>query len=1114
MKNRPQDQHSENTNTTNPSIPGAFSYPQLEFHLRADVTTGYGLELPIFALIHGRLQIDYYALQNLIHHLNTETGNRTLKTSELYGVGIISLLSHKLIRLYRNRIHPDYIRELDDFLVQTHGKSIIDQSLEAFLEALPTESAIATSGDVRRYLKASTGAVPNRHVVLEELLVHLLALNNPAFAPYGVSFKESFHPLVDGYEHLLGEIRNWNQDRPGFGSEGQNLVDLLLGPAKASPHSIQGQLEYIRKRWGSFLGSHLDDLLRGLDLFEEENRFRGAGPGEIRPPSYSGDLLEGENYSEDSDWMPRVVMIARNTLVWLDQLSKRYKQDIKRLDQIPDQELDTLAQQGFTVLWLIGLWTRSDVSKKIKHWCGNPDAESSAYSLKEYRIDPILGGDAALEDLRRRAWGRGIRLASDMVPNHTGLDSNWLKDHPDWFISTPEPPYPAYSFDGGNLSDDPDLGIYLENHYYDRSDAAVVFKRVDHRSGDVRYVYHGNDGTSMPWNDTAQLNYLNAELRENVIQTILDVARQFKVIRFDAAMTLAKRHIQRLWFPEPGSGGDIPSRSAHSISGEAFNEALPAEFWREVVDRVAREVPDTLLLAEAFWMMEGYFVRTLGMHRVYNSAFMNMLKMEDNAKFFNMVAQTLAFDPRILQRFVNFLSNPDEDTAIAQFGKGDKYFGATILMVTLPGLPMFAHAQIEGFEEKYGMEYRRAYWDEHPDEALIARHRHQVFPLMKKRYLFAGASNFRLFPVHAEHGQQLDSVFAYSNCSGTERSLILVNNAYDSVFGWIKTAVPVNTDAASSSPKLLIDDLVKALSFDVDDSYFVIFQEQISGMWFIRPVSAMRQQGLQVELKGYESRIYLNWQLVSDTQSTPWSDIFAHIGGEGVLDFAPLFRSMELEPVKQLFVKFMRYLIQDNKVPDPTRLMVRFAPIFESMLEMDNISLVIEEIQEFADNFEASLKKFLEQHPSPSSNAFLMMAILLLARQLALAHPDPEFSLVRTYELEAGINELFALEPELDMPGLIATLEHADKALAVMNREPYQFFNKLFTRESVRRYLLVNESRGVVWFNRERMEEFLQALGTLFGSELAPDTISTIETALDASGFKLNVFLDALQAPK
>ena len=138
----------------------------------------------------------------------------------------------------------------------------------------------------------------------------------------------------------------------------------------------------------------------------------------------------------------------------------------------------------------------------------------------------------------------------------------------------------------------------------------------------------------MPWNDTAQLDYLNPEVREAVIQTILHVARQFPIIRFDAAMTLARRHIQRLWFPEPGTGGAIPSRAEHghdhrprstsacrTSSGARWSTASP------------RRRPDTLLLAEAFWLLEGYFVRTLGMHRVYNSAFMNMLRDEENASY-------------------------------------------------------------------------------------------------------------------------------------------------------------------------------------------------------------------------------------------------------------------------------------------------------------------------------------------------------------------------------------------------------------------------------------------------------------------------------------------------
>lgn len=243
------------------------------------------------------------------------------------------------------------------------------------------------------------------------------------------------------------------------------------------------------------------------------------------------------------------------------------------------------------------------------------------------------------------------------------------------------------------------MGIFLEDHYYDRTDAAVVFKRVDYTSGDTRYIYHGNDGTSMPWNDTAQLNYLKPEVREAVMQTILEVARKFPIIRFDAAMTLTKRHYQRLWFPEPGSGGAIPSRAEHGLTKQEFDRLMPNEFWREVVDRVAQEAPDTLLLAEAFWLMEGYFVRTLGMHRVYNSAFMNMLRNEENANYRTLIKNTLEFEPEILKRYVNFMNNPDERTAVEQFGKGDKYFGVCTLMCTLPGLPMFGHGQIEGFAE-------------------------------------------------------------------------------------------------------------------------------------------------------------------------------------------------------------------------------------------------------------------------------------------------------------------------------------------------------------------------------------------------------------------------------
>jgi glycosidase len=594
--------------------------------------------------------------------------------------------------------------------------------------------------------------------------------------------------------------------------------------------------------------------------------------------------------------------MAKNVYVWLHQLSRKYRRSIYRLDQIPDEELNLLARWGFTGLWLIGVWERSLASKRIKELLGDPDAVASAYSLFDYQIASDLGGEEAFQNLRDRAWRRGIRMASDMVPNHVGIDSRWVIEHPEWFISLDYSPFPAYRFNGPDLSWHGEVGIYLEDHYFDRSDAAVVFKRVDRRNGNEKFIYHGNDGTRMPWNDTAQLNYLNADVREAVIQTILSVARKFPVIRFDAAMTLAKRHYQRLWFPEPGTGGAIPSRAEHGMPKEQFNRFIPEEFWRQVVDRVAQEAPDTLLLAEAFWLLEGYFVRTLGMHRVYNSAFMNMLKDEENAKYRSVMKNTLEFNPEVLKRFVNFMSNPDEETAVTQFGKGDKYFGVCTMMVTMPGLPMFAHGQAEGFNEKYGMEYRYAKWDEQPDQELILRHEKEIFPLMKRRHHFSDVKDFLLYDFFTPEGYVNENVFAYSNRSGDERSLIIYHNKYESARGWVRSSVAYSIKPAEGDERTLIQkDLGGGLGLHDDQAYFCIFRDNVTGLEYIRSSEELCKRGLYVELGAYKYHVFIDFREVRDNQWRHYAQIANDLNGRGVPSIEETLKEMLLQPLHEAF---------------------------------------------------------------------------------------------------------------------------------------------------------------------------------------------------------------------
>ncbi len=802
----------------------------MEFHISRAVRDRLGLDELLFSYTGNVVFANVAASRKLAQKMNEARGADAdpagiVNGGALFAMGLIDELNHALVARYRTDVDPNVLSEAVQWFAKQAEPAALDKLLLTFAEQFPNVAVYQGKLTAAKWLKGRTEGLSNREAALEELLLLWIANINPAFKPYRELFEDQPLKQATIYQSVTEAFPTYFSTRPPLAPEIGTLLDALRAPMLASPDSLTGQLDFIREHWTQHLGEDLKRVLLAIDVVREEDiaiwmRFNPAAPDQFRhgAPGFGGEgfvgdeyvgfdqdfvigpdgvrhrryatdyqapLVEYEAFSVDQAWMPNVVLMAKSTYVWLEQLSKKYLRHIHRLDQIPDEELRLMADRGVTALWLIGLWERSTASRTIKRLRGHTDAVASAYSLKGYQIAEDLGGNQGYEHLKHRAAAAGLRLASDMVPNHMGIDSDWVIERPDMFIYRWDSPFPAYTFNGPDLSNDSRVEIKIEDHYYDQTDAAVAFRLRHHADGKTRYMYHGNDGTTFAWNDTAQLDYSQAAVREYVIQTILHVARLFPIIRFDAAMVLAKRHVQRLWFPLPGAGGSIPSRAENAMSQEEFDAIMPHEFWREVVDRVAVEVPGTLLLAEAFWLLEGYFVRTLGMHRVYNSAFMNMLRDEENAKYRSYLKKTIEFDPDILKRYVNFMSNPDERTAIDQFGDGDKYFGVATLLATLPGLPMFAHGQIEGYGERYGMEFKQAKMDERPTEWLVERHQREIAPLLMNRRIFAESYNFTMYDFWNEHGAVDENVFAYSNRMGHERSVILYNNVYESTRGTI-----------------------------------------------------------------------------------------------------------------------------------------------------------------------------------------------------------------------------------------------------------------------------------------------------------------------------------------
>jgi Alpha amylase, catalytic domain len=913
----------------------------MEFHISRSLRDKLDLDDLLFSYTGNVVFGNVAASRKLAEKLNVARGAeadpaRVANAGALFAMGLIDELNHALVARYRTEIDPAVLREAMRWFEAQSTPEDVERMLLAFTTQFPNVAVYRGAVSAAEWLKGTSGGLSNRETALEELMLLWLANSNPAFGRYRELFEDSELKKQTVYQKVTATLPSYFVTRPPLSPEAGSLLDALRAPFDASPDSLTGQLDFIRENWSKYLGADLRRVLLAIDVLREEDlaiwmRFHPPGPDKYLhgAPGFGGEgfvgdeyigfdeewiigadgtrhrryaadyqapLNEYERFSADQAWMPNVVLMAKSTYVWLEQLSKKYGRHIHRLDQIPDEELQLLARRGITGLWLIGLWERSTASQTIKRLRGHHDAVASAYSLKGYGIAQDLGGDEGYDTLRRRAAAAGIRLASDMVPNHMGIDSDWVIEHPDWFLSRWESPFPAYRFEGPDLSNDSRVEIKIEDHYYEQTDAAVVFRLRHYREGTTRYVYHGNDGTTFAWNDTAQLDYSKAFVREHVIQAILHVARLFPIIRFDAAMVLAKRHVQRLWFPLPGAGGSIPSRAENAMSQEEFDALMPHEFWREVVDRVAAEVPGTLLLAEAFWLLEGYFVRTLGMHRVYNSAFMNMLRDEENAKYRSYLKKTIEFDPDILKRYVNFMSNPDERTAIDQFGSGDKYFGVCTLLATLPGLPMFGHGQIEGYTERYGMEFKQAKMDEYPNEGLAARHQQEIAPLLHNRRLFAESHNFVLYDLWGDHGTVDENVFAYSNRLHDQRAIILYNNCYGSTHGTIHLSVG-SWDKVSGTFRQR--SLVEGLGLYVDDAMVIAYRDTARGLEYLRRATDFDRYGLRVDLRGYQHMVLLDWRELRSTAEEPWDNLCDALNGEGVYSVNEALSKLRLRPLHE-----------------------------------------------------------------------------------------------------------------------------------------------------------------------------------------------------------------------
>lgn len=348
-------------------------------------------------------------------------------------------------------------------------------------------------------------------------------------------------------------------------------------------------------------------------------------------------------------------LLELNAFAFMSRMRKKYGLGLN-LSAIPTSVWQEFASQGFSYVWLMGVWERSPGSrlcalederlleayrKALPGWT-DEDVKGSPYAVHSYRIDAFLGSEQDLLGLKSTLNGLGMGLILDFVPNHLSFDHPWTASFPEMFIQ-------------GGIED-------LEK------DPTLFFRN---RSG--RVLAHGRDPYFPAWRDTAQVNHFSPPARRALISELVRIAGYADGVRCDMAMLVLNEIFAKTWGAHLG-GTEPPEK----------------EFWTEAVSEVRALYPSFTFMAEAYWDLE-YRLQQLGFDYTYDKRLYDLMLRADVRE----VRAHLHGDECYQKRCVRFIENHDEPRAIDAFGK-DRSCAAAVIMATTPGLHLFHDGQIEG----------------------------------------------------------------------------------------------------------------------------------------------------------------------------------------------------------------------------------------------------------------------------------------------------------------------------------------------------------------------------------------------------------------------------------
>lgn len=352
---------------------------------------------------------------------------------------------------------------------------------------------------------------------------------------------------------------------------------------------------------------------------------------------------------------PHPLLYQVNTRVLLTSLSSMLEQRAT-LDDIPDDIIDRIADDGFDWVWLMGVWQTGPAGRQVS--LGSPelrreyrdalpdfsdlDVSGSCFAIQSYSVHSDFGGNIALKRFRQRIHERGIRLVLDFVPNHLAPDHAWARYHPEYFVRGTE----------AQIEREP-----------------ASYTRVSTIEGPVVIAY-GRHPHFAAWPDTLQLNYANPDVREAMTSELTNIAGICDGVRCDMAMLTLPDVFERTW------------------------GVRPEPFWPDAITRARARQPGFALMAEAYWNLE-WVLQQQGFDYTHDRQLYDRLR-EGKA---GPVRDHFRSDMDYQQKLTRFVEDHNTPRAAAAFPPGTHQAAAIVTFLCV-GLRFIHQGQLEGLTRR------------------------------------------------------------------------------------------------------------------------------------------------------------------------------------------------------------------------------------------------------------------------------------------------------------------------------------------------------------------------------------------------------------------------------